>query len=155
MLVTVILTNQDCLISALSLLIGNFIAGRFFSLEKIRFSFFLGAFLVSLGCIFWAYPYHDFQLLYYSIGSFILFIGLSFLRVSIYASGQELTPLEYLAEIIAASDVISRSYQSLLGVVIMSLIPIISVNFILCFLAFAAMASLLITGKISRKVQEK
>ncbi|PHM48125.1 MFS transporter [Xenorhabdus miraniensis] len=142
-------------ISALSLLFGNFIAGRFFSLEKIRLSFFLGAFFVSLGCIFWSYPYHDFQLLYYSIGSFILFLGLSFLRISLYASGQELTPPEYLAEIIAASDVISRSYQSLLGVVIMSLIPIISVNFILCFLAFSAMGSLLITGKISQKVQEK
>ncbi|AUL97473.1 MFS transporter [Vibrio vulnificus] len=142
-------------ISSLALLIGNFISSNVFKIEKIKQSFTYGAGLVCSGSLIWGVSGGEYLVIYYTLGTTLIFIGLSFLRISLYTSGQELTPEKLFGEIIAASDVISRSYQSIIGVSVLSLIPVITSGSLFITLAFSSLISIPVSKKISDELRKK
>jgi len=134
--------------STFSLLVGSLIAGKIFKIESINKSFILGAVLISVGCLIWSVPLTKFLVLSYLSGTFIIYLGLSLLKISLYSSGQELTDKGKFTEIIATSDMLSRSYQSLLGFVIVAGIDHFTAEKCFLFLAFAALGSLFFSSSI-------
>ena len=145
--------------STFSLLVGSLIAGKLFKIESINKSFILGAILISSGCLIWSVPLTHSLVLSYLSGTFIIYLGLSLLKISLYSSGQELTEKSKFSEIIATSDMLSRSYQSLLGFVIVFGIDHFTAKKCFLFLAFAALGSLFFSSSIykpliSRKVKD-
>ncbi|WP_228957263.1 hypothetical protein [Photorhabdus laumondii] len=127
----------------------------YFNISKLKKSFFLGSLLIAVGSILWAMPLSKSVLLFYTLGTMLIFIGLSFLRISLYTSGQELTPEKYFARIISSSDAISRSYQSAFGIIIIGLIPLLGSSILFLFFAMCSLSSVFIAKKISADVENK
>ena len=141
-------------VSSLALLIGNFVTAKAFKTDEINLAFTYGAILVCLGSYGWGIGEGTYLLIYYTLGTILIFVGLAFLRIALYTSGQELTPPEFFSEIIAASDLIARSYQALLGVSVLSLVPILTSSGVFLILGSSALASILVSRKINKKLKE-
>lgn len=141
-------------ISTVAILMGSVFSGKVFKMETIKNSFTIGTILLSAGCLFWVMPAGGVIVLGYMFGTLIIFMGLSLLRVSLYASGQELTDKDKFPEIIVTSDLISRTYQSLLGVVIVSVINFITPQGVFLLLSFSALASLLFSVSIYKPIMQ-
>ncbi|NHB92364.1 MFS transporter [Photorhabdus cinerea] len=142
-------------VASVSMLFGSYLSGAYFNINKLKKSFFLGSFLITVGSILWAIPLSRISLLYYTLGTMLIFIGLSFLRISLYTSGQELTPEKYFAKIISSSDAISRSYQSAFGIIVIGLIPLLGSSILFIFFAMCSLSSVFVSKKISAEVENK
>ncbi|MCC8423041.1 MFS transporter [Photorhabdus thracensis] len=142
-------------LASVSMLLGSYLSGSYFNINKLKQSFFFGSILIAVGCIFWAMPLSRIVLLYYTLGTMLIFMGLSSLRISLYTSGQELTPEKYLARIISSSDAISRSYQSVFGIIVIWLIPLLGSSALFVFFAICSLSSVFVSKKISAEVENK
>lgn len=140
------------IVATASLLLASLLAGKIFKLETLGKSFITGSLLISAGCILWAVAVPGFEVMSYIPGTFMIFMGLSLLRISLYASGQQLTDKARFSEIIATSDMLARSYQSLLGFAIVSIISVITPGgaFLICSLA--SLGSVFFSRVISREI---
>ncbi|KOY62776.1 hypothetical protein AM629_06760 [Photorhabdus heterorhabditis] len=142
-------------LASVSMLFGSYFSSYYFNISKLKKSFFLGSLLIAVGSILWAMPLSKSVLLFYTLGTMLIFIGLSFLRISLYTSGQELTPEKYFARIISSSDAISRSYQSAFGIIIIGLIPLLGSSILFLFFAMCSLSSVFVAKKISADVENK
>ncbi|CAQ82629.1 MULTISPECIES: MFS transporter [Photorhabdus] len=142
-------------VASISMLFGSYLSGAYFDINKLKKSFFLGSLLIAVGSMLWAMPLSRIVLLFYTLGTMLIFIGLSFLKISLYTSGQELTPEKYFARIISSSDAISRSYQSAFGIIIIWLIPLLGSSVLFVFFAMCSLSSVFVSKKISAEVENK
>ncbi|WP_051786583.1 MFS transporter [Endozoicomonas numazuensis] len=142
------------IVSSFALLVGNAVASKLFKIAQINQLFTYGAILVCSGTCIWGLGAGSYQLVYYTSGTVLIFIGLSLLRIALYTSGQELTPSEMFSEIIAASDLISRSYQALLGASLLSLVSLFTSSGLFLILSFSTLLSIFVSKSISKKLEE-
>ncbi len=101
------------LIAALAVLAGARLTSKTVRIETLKTAFLTGATLVGTGCLIWAFNASLWLLL--TLGTVLIFTGLAPLRIALQAAGIELTEEHKLPYVISASDMLTRTHQSLVG----------------------------------------
>lgn len=145
------------MLGSIGITLGAVISYNIFTIKKINQMFHYGVFCTFLGCLIWASsPLSGvYLLLIYSMGTLFIFIGISFLRISLTTSGQELTDKKNFVKIVSSADALARMWQYGTGIIYVTIINMIGIQKLLFGFSLFSLGSICFSNKISKDLLNK